>query len=1026
MSGGGNPLEGIGHVFESVGSSIGHAFESVGKGIGQVGKAIEKNPMQLVEVAALTLMTGGIGAIAAEAVLGMDAIMAASEGYAAAFTAIQSATQASIVSSSVTALNGGSVDQIATNGVVAGLTAGIGAGLTASQALNFTVNDASPTVNSILNGVTGRTVSGLVGNILQGKNPTTGLIDATVAATLTSSLSSDDLTGLSKAASSVLGNATGAAITSAVSGKDWATAFGSSLAGSAAKIGLSSALSNYQKIMPNITTDVTAFQNIESQVRDIQNQVTSEQNTYKALESYANGGDQSALQHYAEQKFEPPLLTQYDADGNPIGEIANPRYDLNLKPDAALDKQLAAMGITDANSLPRNEDGSIDFSGAARNGMQTAVNNLNTLNDKLTPLVPAYNDAATKVNTDATTAQNIQDSLRTFNESLSAGKIDLSNLSDTGTANSTQIAAMYAQYLGRTPDPSEVEYWQSRGLSPAEVAKDIKTSSEANDYNVAQEKAAEEARQLAAQTATQNQNKTNAQNEAQILAKTGMSPDAIASTLSSHYGLDNSSARSIAENVIATLTGSGNVQASDVVPTGAPFITNGVYKQSGAGWDIVGKDPQGNDVVIKHYDVWAGVDPKEGSSAGSFTVTPTNAKDGVPFDAVPTTSTADQGINAQNKDTAYAAIREAFDSGKITEEQATAALTAVDKQYNTNPGAAIDTNQIILDAINTDVTKGGTTGTGGGVTGTGGGVTGITGVTGTGGGVTGITGGGGTTGGDGTGTGGDGTGTGGDGTGTGGDGAGTTVTGGGGTTTTGTGGDGAGTTVTGGGGTTTTGTGGGTTKTTTSTISPLVMSTAASSAYNPFQQYGGIQNLTPGLTQANEGYTLAGLPSFMTQQAPLHFASGGVTGSTYNPFSTSDSSSGISGGLTPGLTKAQINYVLTGLPGHAAGGSIQEEEHVPEFYSVGGLSSMDNTYVKGDGDGTSDSVKAMLANGEFVIPADVVSDLGNGSNDSGAKVLDELLAVIREHKNNHDPRKLPPDSKGPLAYLLDAKRNLKA
>jgi hypothetical protein len=87
---------------------------------------------------------------------------------------------------------------------------------------------------------------------------------------------------------------------------------------------------------------------------------------------------------------------------------------------------------------------------------------------------------------------------------------------------------------------------------------------------------------------------------------------------------------------------------------------------------------------------------------------------------------------------------------------------------------------------------------------------------------------------------------------------------------------------------------------------------------------------------------------------------------------------------------------------------------------------MANRYVKGRGDGTSDSIPAMLANGEFVIPADVVSGLGNGSNDSGAKVLDEFLSTIRQHKQKHKTNKLPPDSKGALSYLTDAKRKVKA
>jgi hypothetical protein len=100
----------------------------------------------------------------------------------------------------------------------------------------------------------------------------------------------------------------------------------------------------------------------------------------------------------------------------------------------------------------------------------------------------------------------------------------------------------------------------------------------------------------------------------------------------------------------------------------------------------------------------------------------------------------------------------------------------------------------------------------------------------------------------------------------------------------------------------------------------------------------------------------------------------------------------------------------------AEGGAIG---HNPEFYSEGGA-SMANRYVKGEGDGTSDSVPAMLASGEFVIPADVVSSLGNGDNDAGALTLDEFLKVIRAHKRAADPGDLPEDSKGPLAYLQEA------
>jgi hypothetical protein len=53
--------------------------------------------------------------------------------------------------------------------------------------------------------------------------------------------------------------------------------------------------------------------------------------------------------------------------------------------------------------------------------------------------------------------------------------------------------------------------------------------------------------------------------------------------------------------------------------------------------------------------------------------------------------------------------------------------------------------------------------------------------------------------------------------------------------------------------------------------------------------------------------------------------------------------------------------------------------------------------VSGPGDGRSDSVDAKLSDGEYVWPADVVSALGNGSNQAGAKQLDQMVTNIRQH-----------------------------
>lgn len=62
--------------------------------------------------------------------------------------------------------------------------------------------------------------------------------------------------------------------------------------------------------------------------------------------------------------------------------------------------------------------------------------------------------------------------------------------------------------------------------------------------------------------------------------------------------------------------------------------------------------------------------------------------------------------------------------------------------------------------------------------------------------------------------------------------------------------------------------------------------------------------------------------------------------------------------------------------------------------------------LKGGGDGMSDSIPATiggkqparLADGEFVIPADVVSGLGNGSTDAGARQLYKMLDRVRKSR----------------------------
>jgi trimeric autotransporter adhesin len=84
----------------------------------------------------------------------------------------------------------------------------------------------------------------------------------------------------------------------------------------------------------------------------------------------------------------------------------------------------------------------------------------------------------------------------------------------------------------------------------------------------------------------------------------------------------------------------------------------------------------------------------------------------------------------------------------------------------------------------------------------------------------------------------------------------------------------------------------------------------------------------------------------------------------------------------------------------------------------GRLDFRHGAHVAGEGDGQSDDIKAMLADGEFVFPADVVSALGNGSTKAGSDKLYEMMHSIRARARSKKPKDLPPPAlKSPLDYL---------
>lgn len=89
-----------------------------------------------------------------------------------------------------------------------------------------------------------------------------------------------------------------------------------------------------------------------------------------------------------------------------------------------------------------------------------------------------------------------------------------------------------------------------------------------------------------------------------------------------------------------------------------------------------------------------------------------------------------------------------------------------------------------------------------------------------------------------------------------------------------------------------------------------------------------------------------------------------------------------------------MNQQLGGYSGYAGGGGVS---HLGDYSDGGRL-------LKGPGDGVSDSIPASignrqparLADGEFVVPARIVSEIGNGSTEAGARKLYAMMDRVQK------------------------------
>ena len=158
-------------------------------------------------------------------------------------------------------------------------------------------------------------------------------------------------------------------------------------------------------------------------------------------------------------------------------------------------------------------------------------------------------------------------------------------------------------------------------------------------------------------------------------------------------------------------------------------------------------------------------------------------------------------------------------------------------------------------------------------------------------------------------------------------------------------------------------------------------------------------NATNGMDVSSDQATASGASTAAGANGPAGAGSTGmgsdVTGESSAPSSPSDGGApsdggGDASGEARGGLSPRFKY-------HMATGGISDAGYNLGGYSDGGR------LLRGPGDGVSDSIPAVigkkqparLADGEFVVPARIVSELGNGSTEAGARKLYAMMDRIQ-------------------------------
>jgi hypothetical protein len=99
-------------------------------------------------------------------------------------------------------------------------------------------------------------------------------------------------------------------------------------------------------------------------------------------------------------------------------------------------------------------------------------------------------------------------------------------------------------------------------------------------------------------------------------------------------------------------------------------------------------------------------------------------------------------------------------------------------------------------------------------------------------------------------------------------------------------------------------------------------------------------------------------------------------------------------------------------------GGAYNNPQAPVVKARGGALSAVARFAQGAGSGRADTIDAKLSDGEYVIDAETVALIGDGSSKEGAKRLEQMRRGVRSHKGKTLAKgQISPNARSPLSYL---------